>query len=144
MTAEYVIITFSGFHHFITAEQEKKLRSLPMTATLELESGSINPKNIAEVVTSETYYQRYPDKRPRTEPTNFSRIPSPRPSSYSKERQKKKRRNRLEKMRDGFLKGVFHPDNMTEGQKVMYDQMEQALKKLEKGESPFIMGQDNN
>ena len=144
-----VIITFSGFHYFITKEQSEKLKNLPLNATIDLEEGSINTKSIAEVVTEEKYYERYPDKRPHREPTNFSKLEQPK-QTYSESKRKK----RLSSMQKGFLKGVAKKrevgsvtyEDLKPHQKDMYDKMQEALDGVERGAVPekFVMGRDNN
>jgi hypothetical protein len=60
----HVVKTFTGGHYHITAEQEIRLRSLSENQNIEIDGSIVKGKNIAEVVTTEKYYEQYPQKRP--------------------------------------------------------------------------------
>lgn len=60
----HVIITYTGVHYPITAEQEINLRSMSMDDELTLSGNIVKVRNIADVLTMAKYYETYPKRRP--------------------------------------------------------------------------------
>lgn len=59
----HVIITYKGSHHFITSHQEQALSHLTNDSQIRVEGNTIRGGDIAEVLTTEKYYETYPEKQ---------------------------------------------------------------------------------
>lgn len=64
MQYSHAIITYSGVHYLITAQEEELLRNKKLGDEFEIEGSTIKVNNIADVLTTQKYYETYPDKRP--------------------------------------------------------------------------------
>jgi len=82
---KFVIITFTKSHHFITEEQNEKLKHLSLTDKIEIDGCWVAMSNIAEVLTIEKYYQEYPDERPQEKKPFYGEGMFRRPSPKGKE-----------------------------------------------------------
>ncbi len=60
----HYIITYTGSHYGITAQQENKLQTMKSTSKLDIDGNTVIVSSIAEVMTREQYYKTFPDKRP--------------------------------------------------------------------------------
>ncbi len=62
----HAIITYTGFHYFITAKQEIALRTKSRNEKVIIcqDKPPISVNNIADVVVLSDYYNRFPDKIP--------------------------------------------------------------------------------
>ena len=99
----HVIVTFSKSHHFITALQEEKLRTIGLQDSFTVNGATIKASNIAEILPIATFYDMHPEKRPAgTEYKNMTGIFGT-VETFSGERRKKA----LKSMRKGLLKCVI-------------------------------------
>jgi len=60
----HVIVTYTGVHYFVTAEQEVSLRSKALDEELVVEGCILKVKNIADILTTAKYYETHPRKKP--------------------------------------------------------------------------------
>lgn len=58
----HVIITYKGSHHFITSQQEQALTRLTNDSQIRIDGNTIRGGDIAEVLTTEKYYESFPEK----------------------------------------------------------------------------------
>lgn len=61
---DYVILTYTGFHYFISRDQERKLRTLGQGDEMEINGNVVKMRNISDIVTLDKYYERFPDRKP--------------------------------------------------------------------------------
>ena len=72
----HVILTHSGGNYFITAQQNDKLRFVGLNDLFEVEGNRIKGSSIAEVMTTEKYYETYPEKKPARGINQFDNFPA--------------------------------------------------------------------
>ncbi|MCK4782091.1 hypothetical protein KAS79_04205, partial [Candidatus Parcubacteria bacterium] len=85
---KFVVITFTGGHHFITEKQNEILKTLNNQSNITINNCVVHCKNIAEILTTEKYYETYPNKQPANQYKNYSSI-SDTINSFSNERRKR-------------------------------------------------------
>ena len=68
---KYVIISYTGVHHFITEAQEKSLRGMSDTGKIFVNNASIPVKNVAEILPIDKYYESFPNKKIAPEVKTF-------------------------------------------------------------------------
>lgn len=72
---KYAIITYSGVHYLITAEQELALRDKHLDEELEIDGSILKVKNISDILTIEKYHETYPQRTPGRELPEFNKLP---------------------------------------------------------------------
>jgi len=116
-----VIITYTKISHFITSEEEVKLRTISLGTQIILKSGErVATSNIADIIPIKKYYETFPDKKPISELKSFNFDilgieESLKP--YTKERRKKN----LTNMRDRFLESFNGRPLNYEAKKLLTD-----------------------
>lgn len=151
-----VLLFKDGSHQFINDQEAEDIYKYSGEGKKGLKLSRLNMHisfdSVDQIESEEEFYQRNPDKKPSSEATNYSTLPQPQ-ENFSVEKHKR----RLEKMRNGFLRGVANVRNadkveykdLNEDQKQMYNQMERDLKSIEtqgkinERTENFIMGRDN-
>lgn len=64
--ATHVIITYSKIHYFITQEEHDRLQDLGFDQAIVVNGNTIMGRNISDVMTTQKYYETFPDKVPDT------------------------------------------------------------------------------
>jgi hypothetical protein len=129
----HVLITYSDSHHFITQQQHDVLVNTPIEGMIKLEDGTIQCKNIAEILTLEKYYETYPKKRPE----HYNE-----PDPNWKERQEAMKKESLfdqvsgnKKSREAFIRGLKKTIATLEAEGSKALNAKAHLARLESGES---------
>ena len=114
----HVLISFTGVHYFINADQEKQLSKVGDKDRINIDGSVVVGKNISDVLTIEKYYQTFPNKRPSYNRQDFTGL-SDIIRNFSEERKQKAMQSiitgfkkhfqgrvmplKSQKMLDGFL-----------------------------------------
>jgi hypothetical protein len=99
----HAIITFSGVHYLITAEQELALRSKGNNEDIIINGNTLRVKNISDILTLEKYYETYPDRKPDILP-EYKQLPEWTINRYMQ------RKSCLQKMINGFKQYIAEKD----------------------------------
>ncbi len=106
---EFVIITFTGGHHFITDKQNQYLKNINIGGNININNCIIHAKNIAEILTTKKYYETFPDKRPAPEVKEFMFLSST-VKGFADERRKRALNNIIKGFKKHF-EGKIMPEN---------------------------------
>ena len=60
----HVLISFTGSHYAIDADQEIRLRKTGANDNININGSIVKGKNIAEILTMKKYYETHPNKKP--------------------------------------------------------------------------------
>jgi len=60
----HAIITYSGAHYLLTADQEEALRPKSLDESIELEGSIIPVRSISEIMSIGKYYETFPNRKP--------------------------------------------------------------------------------
>lgn len=71
----HVIITFTKSHHFITQKQHDSLINMGQNAQIIVDGNMIKTSNIAEIISTDKYYETYPEKRSTNYGQPYSEVP---------------------------------------------------------------------
>jgi predicted ferric reductase len=59
----FVILSYTGVHHFITDEQEKALRTMSNTGKIFVNRATVFVKDIGGILPIDKYYETFPEKK---------------------------------------------------------------------------------